>query len=283
MSPYSPSLSPDISATRVRVIQKSSSAVAAERLSRLISKFGIPRKTCPSEGIEIIASQLASAPQVEVILDHCALVQVAVGRDRVIADCLGAADTGFARCTIDHLTICLSAAIARNVIARLLAMPVSKHDHDPTVLRKMSDGIEVSSFTLGECNMNVVSPIDKDAFLDEFIAASGSGGVQHIALLVSDIASFVRDAEDQGIPTLREMLLRNDRRSPDDKRIAPFLNQGYVQFESGGSRLRQTFVFPSDFPEGVLLELIQRDSFSGYSEENARALFDAMEVLARRS
>jgi 4-hydroxymandelate synthase len=117
--------------------------------------------------------------------------------------------------------------------------------------------------------------------IDEFLSRNGGPGVQHLAFLVDDIVSSVRELSDRGIVFLRtpaayysELAIRlpGMREEIADLRAANVLADrdewGY---------LLQLFTYSPYQRNTLFYELVQRRGARGFGSANIKALYEAVE------
>ncbi|CAB3400038.1 unnamed protein product [Caenorhabditis bovis] len=122
--------------------------------------------------------------------------------------------------------------------------------------------------------------------IEEFISFHGGSGVQHFALLVTDIISAVqlmksRSVEFLTIPDsyydiLEERLKPTKLNIKEDLEMIRKLNI-LMDFDENGYLL-QIFTKPVQDRPTLFVEIIQRENFRGFGAGNFKALFDAVEL-----
>ena len=117
--------------------------------------------------------------------------------------------------------------------------------------------------------------------VDAFLASNGGPGVQHLAFLVDDIVSSVRDFGACGVEFLsipgayyREL---DARLGAMTEQIEDLRDTGVLADRDEWGHLLQLFT-RSPYPRGTLFyELIQRHGARGFGSANIKALYEAVE------
>jgi 4-hydroxymandelate synthase len=144
---------------------------------------------------------------------------------------------------------------------------------DSIVVRSPSGGI---TFTILEQD-----PAKKPGQLEGFLARYGGSGVQHLAFLVDDIVSAVRDYGDHGIDFLStpgayyDMLVE---RLPDVwGEIADLRRTNVLADRDEWGYLLQLFTRSPYQRNTMFYELVQRRGARGFGGANIKALYEAVE------
>ncbi|VDO19039.1 unnamed protein product [Heligmosomoides polygyrus] len=124
----------------------------------------------------------------------------------------------------------------------------------------------------------------------EFVSYNGGPGIQHIALLVDDIAATVeemqrRSVEFLEVPSsyydiLEERLKSSKVELQEDMDVLRRLSI-LMDFDDNGYLL-QLFTKPVQDRPTLFIEIIQRRNFNGFGAGNFKALFDAIEREQKR-
>ncbi len=144
---------------------------------------------------------------------------------------------------------------------------------DSIVVRSSSGGI---TFTILEQDQ-----AKKPGQLEGFISRYGGPGVQHLAFLVDDIGTAVREFRDQGIEFLRspssyyEMLA--DRLPGITAEIADLRATSVLADRDEWGYLLQLFTRSPYQRNTLFYELVQRRGARGFGVANIRALYEAVE------
>ncbi|WP_147312475.1 VOC family protein [Thermomonospora umbrina] len=193
---------------------------------------------------------------------------------------------------IDHLAVCVPAgelAGAAEVYERLLGARELSREYvrvgdtgmSSRVLRTSGGGV---TLVLAEPGRDRAK-----GQVDDFLAAHGGAGAQHMALLTDDIVHAVSDLTDRGagfVPAPAAYYdhaaarLGNDPRAVS--RLAAMRHTGVLAAADHGGLLMQIFTTNAPDPVGpFFLELIERmDGAVGFGTENAEALFAAREAAS---
>lgn len=126
--------------------------------------------------------------------------------------------------------------------------------------------------------------------IEEFVSYNGGPGIQHIALLVDDIAATVeemqrRSVEFLEVPSsyydiLEERLKSSKVELQEDMDVLRRLSI-LMDFDDNGYLL-QLFTKPVQDRPTLFIEIIQRRNFNGFGAGNFKALFDAIEREQKR-
>ncbi|QEU91127.1 4-hydroxyphenylpyruvate dioxygenase [Streptomyces kanamyceticus] len=144
---------------------------------------------------------------------------------------------------------------------------------DSKVVRNESGGI---TFTLIEPD-----PTRNPGQIDQFLAAHGGAGVQHLAFLVEDIIGSVRELGGRGVEFLNTPATYYDvireRVGDLDEHIADLRETNVLVDRDEWGHLLQIFT-RSPYERGtVFYELIQRNGAQGFGSSNIKALYEAVE------
>lgn len=135
--------------------------------------------------------------------------------------------------------------------------------------------------------INEPAPGLKKSQIEEYVDFYGGAGVQHIALRTDDIVTAVGNLRARGVEfisvpstyyeTMRLRLKKSARNweLQEDFNTIQQLNI-LIDFDEGGYLL-QLFTKPLMDRPTVFLEIIQRNSFSGFGAGNFKSLFEAIE------
>ena len=151
----------------------------------------------------------------------------------------------------------------------------------------------LSSIVMASPNNAVKMPINEPApgkkrsQIEEYVLFNAGAGVQHIALLTSDIIASVRALRARGVrfidvprsyyDTLR-VRLKTERRNwelKEDLDVIERLNI-LIDYDEQGYLL-QLFTKPLMDRPTVFIEIIQRNEFDGFGAGNFKSLFEAIE------
>lgn len=124
-------------------------------------------------------------------------------------------------------------------------------------------------------------PGRRQSQIEEYLAAYGGPGVQHLALLTADILSCVRFLREQGIEFLSTpetyYHLLGDRVGAIEENIDALRRQHILVDRDEWGYLLQIFSKPIQSRPTFFLEFIQRKDARGFGSGNIRALFEAVE------
>ncbi|PFH58927.1 hypothetical protein XA68_13035 [Ophiocordyceps unilateralis] len=156
-----------------------------------------------------------------------------------------------------------------------------------------TDFSALNSIVMASPNNLVKMPINEPAAgkkksqIEEYVVFNSGAGVQHIALLTTDIISAVSALRARGVDfidvpetyyaTLRQRL-KSDRRSwklQEDLDTIQRLNI-LIDYDEAGYLL-QLFTKPLMDRPTVFIEIIQRNNFEGFGAGNFKSLFEAIE------
>jgi 4-hydroxyphenylpyruvate dioxygenase len=135
--------------------------------------------------------------------------------------------------------------------------------------------------------INEPAPGKKKSQIEEYVVFNSGAGIQHIALLTSDIITSVAALRARGVEfinvpetyytTLRQRL-KTDKRTwelKEDLDTIQRLNI-LIDYDEGGYLL-QLFTKPLMDRPTVFIEIIQRNEFEGFGAGNFKSLFEAIE------
>lgn len=144
---------------------------------------------------------------------------------------------------------------------------------DSIVVRSPSGGI---TFTILEQD-----PMKKAGQVEAFLSRNGGPGVQHLAFLVDDIISAVREFSDRGIDFLRTPAAYYDmlaERFPGIRgEIADLRSTDVLADRDDWGYLLQLFTRSPYKRNTLFYELVQRRGARGFGSANIRALYEAVE------
>ena len=126
------------------------------------------------------------------------------------------------------------------------------------------------------------APAPRRSQLDEYLTYNQGPGVQHAALLTTDIVGAVEDLTARGMEWLRTPAPYYDMLEP---RIGPVAREtldryrklGILMDRDEAGYLMQVFTRPVQGRPTFFLEVIQREGCRGFGSGNIRALFEAVE------
>ena len=191
--------------------------------------------------------------------------------------------TGYIR-LLDHIAVCVEGGTleqSADFYGTAFGLPrysseyveVGEQGLDSIVVRSPSGGI---TFTILEQD-----PKKKPGQLEGFLSRYGGQGVQHLAFLVDDIVSAVRDYGDRGVGFLTTPGAYYDmlaERQPAIKgEIADLRAANVLADRDEWGYLLQLFT-RSPYPRNtVFYELVQRRGARGFGSANIKALYEAVE------
>jgi 4-hydroxymandelate synthase len=186
--------------------------------------------------------------------------------------------------TIDHVAVCVPAGELKSTVDLYTAafdtpyysseyIQVGEQAMDSIVVRNASGGI---TLTLIEPD-----PSRAAGQIDQFLAANGGAGVQHLAFLVDDVVDSVQTLSERGVrflTTPREYYDTLTERVQDvPAQLADLVATNVLADRDSWGYLLQIFS-RSPYPRGTLFyELIQRGGARGFGSANIRALYEAVE------
>jgi 4-hydroxymandelate synthase len=185
---------------------------------------------------------------------------------------------------LDHLAVCVEGGTLVDSadfytdafgLARYSSEYIEVGDQamDSIVVRSPSGGI---TFTILEQD-----PTKKAGQLDAFISRNGGSGVQHLAFLVDDIISAVREFGSRGIaflPTPRAYYDMLSQRLPAIQgEIADLRATDILVDRDGWGYLLQLFTRSPYKRNTLFYELVQRRGARGFGSANIKALYEAVE------
>jgi 4-hydroxymandelate synthase len=116
--------------------------------------------------------------------------------------------------------------------------------------------------------------------IDAFLAGHGGAGVQHLAFLVSDVASAVTRFAGRGVGFLEIPGAYYDRLAElgaaDPARLAAIRAAGVLLDRDEWGHLLQVFTRPPHQGQNLFYELIQRERARGFGSSNIRELYEAV-------
>jgi 4-hydroxymandelate synthase len=185
---------------------------------------------------------------------------------------------------LDHIAVCLAAGELKGC-ADLFATGFGMDRYSSEYIEVGTQAMEsiVSRNAAGTVTFTFLEPDpNRDAGqVDAFVARNGGPGVQHLAFLVDDIISSVREVRARGV----EFLNTPDayyravaaRLGAMTEQIADLRDAGVLADRDEWGYLLQLFT-RSPHPRGTLFyELIQRHGARGFGSANIRALYESVE------
>lgn len=231
------------------------------------------RDAATLDGLVLLESENTSmSSRIDIGVNEMAAVRIPLG-----ADSLGGHSTHlpYTRTAVDHITICLRPAIAERCLSDLKTFGPASQIRE---LTSMSKDISIASVAILDCEFHIVAPTtSRVPLFEELLGERPLGGIQHIAIAVSNLAEFVLLAEEEGIVSLRTKLRRMKRLNPFFDSI---ISTGFCEDRKSGGTLRQTFLYPGGRSDVMAWEIVERNDFLGYSETNAKVLFEAANSVA---
>jgi 4-hydroxyphenylpyruvate dioxygenase len=117
--------------------------------------------------------------------------------------------------------------------------------------------------------------------IEEYLEFYGGAGVQHIALVTTDIVDAVSALRDRGVEFLRTPAAYYDelpgRVGEIDENLADLRELGILADRDDEGYLLQIFTRPLSNRPTLFLEVIERHGARGFGEGNFKALFEAIE------
>lgn len=117
--------------------------------------------------------------------------------------------------------------------------------------------------------------------LDDFLAAHGGPGVQHIALLTSDIVATLQTLRSRNVEFLRAPSGYYDtlaeRVGPIEEKVEALRAVGVLVDRDAWGYLLQIFAKPVNARNTFFFEVIQRRQARGFGGANIKALYEALE------
>jgi 4-hydroxyphenylpyruvate dioxygenase len=129
--------------------------------------------------------------------------------------------------------------------------------------------------------INEPAPGKRKSQIDEYLEFYGGPGVQHVAMLTTDIVSTVRQLRDNGVeflsvpPSYYELLPK--RVGQIDEAIETIRTLGILVDRDEEGYLLQLFTKPVEDRPTLFFEIIQRKGSRGFGKGNFKALFEAIE------
>jgi 4-hydroxymandelate synthase len=185
---------------------------------------------------------------------------------------------------LDHVAICVEGGTLADCadfytdafgLARYSSEYIQIGDQamDSIVVRSPSGGI---TFTILEPDVT-----KKAGQIDAFLSRNGGSGVQHLAFLVDDIVSAVRELSGQGIdflPTPRTYYEMLAERLPGIRgEIADLRATDVLADRDEWGYLLQLFTRSPYKRNTMFYELVQRRGARGFGSSNIKALYEAVE------
>lgn len=186
--------------------------------------------------------------------------------------------------TLDHIAVCVEGGTLVDSadfytdafgLARYSSEYIEIGDQamDSIVVRSPSGGI---TFTILEQD-----PAKKAGQVDAFISRNGGPGVQHLAFLVDDIISSVREFDSHGIdflPTPRAYYdMLGERLPAIQGEIADLRATDILVDRDEWGYLLQLFTRSPYKRNTLFYELVQRRGARGFGSANIKALYEAVE------
>jgi len=185
---------------------------------------------------------------------------------------------------LDHIAVCVEGGTleeSADFYGTAFGLPrysseyveVGEQGLDSIVVRSPSGGI---TFTILEQD-----PKRKPGQLEGFLSRYGGPGVQHLAFLVDDIVSAVRDYRDRGVEFLAtptayyDMLV--ERLPAIQGEIADLHATNVLADRDEWGYLLQLFTRSPYARNTVFYELVQRRGARGFGSANIKALYEAVE------
>ncbi|KAI5467006.1 Glyoxalase/Bleomycin resistance protein/Dihydroxybiphenyl dioxygenase [Mariannaea sp. PMI_226] len=156
-----------------------------------------------------------------------------------------------------------------------------------TEFSALSSIVMASSNNVVKMPINEPAPGKKKSQIEEYVTFNSGPGVQHIALLTSDIITSVSALRARGVEfinvpdtyyaTMRQRL-KTERRNWELKEEFDTLQSLniLIDYDEGGYLL-QLFTKPLMDRPTVFIEIIQREEFDGFGAGNFKSLFEAIE------
>jgi 4-hydroxyphenylpyruvate dioxygenase len=185
---------------------------------------------------------------------------------------------------VDHIAIGAEAGMLHELVDFYCDVFGFRLSHEENVASEYSAmNSKVVQNSTGRIKFPIVEPAAGKgrSQINEYLSYHQGPGVQHIALLASDIVTSVRSLQDNYIEFLR---------TPDNYYDALESRVGEIDVDQKAIRelgilvdrdewgyLMQTFTKPLHSRPTVFLEIIQRKDARGFGGGNIRALFEALE------
>lgn len=185
---------------------------------------------------------------------------------------------------LDHVAVCVeSGTLADCADFYTAAFGLSRYSSeyieagdqgmDSIVVRSQSGGITITFVEQ--------DPAKKAGQVQAFLSRNGGPGVQHLAFLVKDIVSAVREYRESGIGFLRTPGAYYDMladRLPDIRgEIADLRATGVLADRDEWGYLLQLFTRSPYKRNTMFYELVQRRGARGFGSSNIKALYEAVE------
>jgi 4-hydroxymandelate synthase len=252
----------DVAETRRRAAAAGASVISTTPERTVVSGFGV---TCHT------------------LATHAAAARLPVGRTWVSAPEATAAAAGRIR-LLDHVAICVEGGTLTDYadfcteafgLSRYSSEYIQIGDQamDSIVVRSPTGGI---TFTILEQDLT-----KKAGQIEAFLSRNGGPGVQHLAFLVDDIISAVREFSGCGIDFLRtprayyEMLA--ERLPGIREEITDLRSTNVLADRDEWGYLLQLFTRSPYKLNTLFYELVQRRGARGFGSANIKALYEAVE------
>jgi 4-hydroxymandelate synthase len=185
---------------------------------------------------------------------------------------------------LDHIAVCLAAGELKGC-ADLYATGFGMDQYSSEYIEVGTQAMDsiVSRNPKGTVTFTFLEPDPSRSAgqVDAFLASNGGPGVQHLAFLVDDIVSSVREFGARGVEFLstpgayyREL---DARLGAMTEQIEDLRDTGVLADRDEWGYLLQLFT-RSPYPRGTLFyELIQRHGARGFGSANIKALYEAVE------
>jgi 4-hydroxyphenylpyruvate dioxygenase len=148
------------------------------------------------------------------------------------------------------------------------------------------------SIVMSDDSQSVKFPINEPAAgrkksqIDEYLDSYGGPGVQHVALLCSDVVNTVSRLRDNGISFLRVpdsyYEVFRDRVGKIDESLEAIRDLGILVDRDEDGYLLQIFTRPVEDRPTLFFEIIQRKGSRGFGKGNFKALFESIELEQAR-
>lgn len=184
--------------------------------------------------------------------------------------------------SLDHVALCTPSSRRAGCLQQLRTVLGEHGLDDSDDLQSIQAAVEFLHMGHAGMDINIISPRVRVPHLAAFLDEHQQGGVLHIGLAVSSMLGSLEACRQTGIETLAERIGGFIDRGlvPEGDPLRALAQTGYAEElgTDGRGYLRQTFVFPWNTPGAPFIELVERQTFSGYGEASSPLLLRALDL-----
>ncbi|MCH7417514.1 4-hydroxyphenylpyruvate dioxygenase [Pseudomonas mosselii] len=185
----------------------------------------------------------------------------------------------------DHFAVCLHAGgLVPTCAFYMMALDFSVLYEEKIVVGKQSMNSKVVQNRSGQVTLTLIEPdlAYEAGQIDSFIEKNNGPGVQHIALLTTDIVASVKSLAEKGVEFLKSPRLyyqKLPRRLEHLKYdLEKLMELSLLADQDHGGQLYQIFARPSAPDCNYFFEIIERVGAKTFGSSNIKALYDSVEM-----